>query len=90
MVAWNDAKIIEESKRQDRIVDAGIKEARRENTFSFVLNAGFALISLIAFLVTKDPASFGFLAVPGVSIVINGISILKKEKKRPISDDSDN
>lgn len=89
MVAWNDAKIIDESRRQDKIVEAGIKEARRENTFSFVLNAGFAVISLIAFLATKDPASFGFLAVPGVSIAINGVNILRKGKGKSDKDEDD-
>ena len=80
MVAWNNAKIIDESKRLDKLVDAGIKQVNRENVFSFILNAGFAIISLIAFVATRDPASFGFLAVPGISIVFNGFSILRKEK----------
>ena len=66
MVAWNNAKILDESKRLDKLVDAGIKQVSRENVFSFVLNAGFAIVSLIAFIATRDPASFGFLAVPGI------------------------
>lgn len=83
MVAWNDAKIIDESKRLDKLVEASIRETSKENTFSFILNAGFALISMVVFLATKEPMSFGFLAVPGISIVINGVSILRKDKKEP-------
>lgn len=83
MVAWNDAKIIDESKRLDKLVEASIRETSKENTFSFILNAGFALISMVVFLATKEPMSFSFLAVPGISIVINGVSILRKDKKEP-------
>lgn len=82
IVSWTNAQILDESKRQDKLVEATIKQIPRESTLSFVLNAGFAIISLIAFLVTKDPASFGFLAVPGISVVFNGVKFIRAEKSK--------
>lgn len=76
MVAWNDAKILDESKRLDKLVDSSIKQANRENLFSFALNFLFAALAFVSFLATSSPASFGFLAVPGVTIAINGVKIL--------------
>lgn len=80
MVAWNNAKILDESKRLDKLVDAGIKQVSRENIFSFILNLGFAILSAVTFILTGNLVSFGFLAIPSVSIVFNGISILRKDK----------
>ena len=71
MVSWNDAKIVDESKRLDKLVDASIEEAKRENTLSFALNVLFLLGSFAAFMITRDPLSFGFLSVPGVTIAVN-------------------
>lgn len=81
MVAWNDAKIIDESARLDKLTDANIKQTKIESILSFVLNFSFVAIAFIAFIVTKDIASFGFLSIPGITIVINGISDIRSGKK---------
>lgn len=82
MVAWNDARILDESRRLDRIVDAGIKQSRVDGICSFLLNAGFAVMSMAAFIMTGNPASFGFLAVPTITVAINGFNVLRKDKDK--------
>lgn len=71
MIAWNDAKILDESKRLDRIVDETILNSKRESWFSFILNLVFSVGSVALFLATENPFSFGLLSVPGISIVFN-------------------
>lgn len=71
MVAWNDAQIIDESKRNDRITDAVISQRKWSQILSFAINVVFVGVTLTSFLITGDPASFGFLAIPGVTIAIN-------------------
>lgn len=82
MMSWNDAKIIDESKRLDKLVDADIRQSSVDSLMSFLINIVFALISFLAFVITGNPASFGFLAVPGVSIAINGVDILRRGERR--------
>lgn len=83
MLAWNDAKILDESKRLDKLVDANIAQTRRDGTMSFIVNLSFAAIAFLSFIITKDPASFGFLAVPGLTIAINSVDILRRGSDRP-------
>ena len=71
IVLWNNAMILDESARADRLTDAAIKQSKVELILNFVVNVVFALASLVAFVVTGDVLSFGFLAIPAVSIVIN-------------------
>lgn len=71
MVQWNNARTIDESRRQDRLVDAIIEESKRENWQTFVLSLVFAAFAFIAFIVTGSAWSYGMLAVPGASIVVN-------------------
>lgn len=71
MVDWNNARTIDESNRLDKIVDASTKGAAREQWLTFVLNLSFAAMTLIAFVITGDVVSFGFMAVPAISIFVN-------------------
>lgn len=71
MISWNDAQILDESKRNDRLTDAQIKFKGRGQAMTFLLNALFAVLSFAAFVITRDPASFTLLAVPGVTIAVN-------------------
>lgn len=80
MVAWNDTKLADESKRLDRIADAAISQANRGQWLSFALNAVFAVASFVAFILTGDAAAFGFLAIPGISVVFNIVKDNKSEK----------
>lgn len=71
MTDWNDARIIDESKRLDKMTDAAISNIRLESILTFTINAVFAMTAFLAFVITKDPASFGLLSVPGITIAVN-------------------
>lgn len=71
MVAWNDAQIIDASKRDDKLTNAFIRSRTRDQWLSFAINAIFIFAAFISFIVTGDPSSFGFLAIPGVNIAFN-------------------
>lgn len=71
MVAWNDASIIDASKREDKLVDAAIKQAKVGQGLSFVLNLVFTALSFVGFVATGSLASFGFMSVPVISVGFN-------------------
>lgn len=71
MCRWNDAFTTDESNRQDRLVDAEIAQARKGMWISGALFMIAMLFALVAFLVTESQWSFGFLAVPVVSMIVN-------------------
>ena len=68
---WNDAFTIDESKRQDRLVDNEIEQAKRGPILSMIMLTIFSLLAFVSFLVTRETASFWFLAVPVVSVIGN-------------------
>lgn len=71
MCQWNDAFTIDESKRQDRLVDNEIKQANIGTWISAVLFLVSMVFSLVCFLKTGSGWSFGFLAVPVMSVLSN-------------------
>ncbi len=85
MTDWNDAKIIDESRRLDKMTEAAISHIRLESVLTFLINAIFAVIAFLAFIWTLDPASFGLLSVPGITIAVN----LWKGRKKKASEDAD-
>lgn len=84
MVEWNNARVMDESKRRDKIVDHIIYTERKGVNYNFILNLAFSTFSFVSFILTRDPASFGFMAVPAVSVVFN----IYKERKSS-KDDSE-
>lgn len=68
---WNDAWTIDESKRQDRLVDNEIRQSRVGTILTFVLMVFFGVLTLCSFLITGNVASFGFLAVPVLNVLGN-------------------
>lgn len=79
MVAWNDAQILDESKRADTLMNAFLRSKTRGQWMSFLVNVIFTGAALVSFLVTHDAASFGFLALPGINVVFN----IWKSRKHP-------
>ncbi|MEG2934118.1 MAG: hypothetical protein RR842_11095 [Gordonibacter sp.] len=71
MTDWNDAKIIDESKRLDKIAEAAIADIKLETVLTFAINAIFAFTAFFAFIITNNAASFGLLSVPGITIAVN-------------------
>ncbi len=87
MRRWNAAFTTDESKRQNDLVNAEIEQARKGmwvSTFLFLVAMIFALV---AFILTKSSWSFGFLAVPVVSIIANLFEPIasrsSRDKKKP-------
>lgn len=68
---WNDSFTVEESARQDKLVESEIKQQEQGAAMTFVLMCFFGVASLIAFLATGNVASFGFLSVPVINILGN-------------------
>ncbi|MCI1902033.1 MAG: hypothetical protein LKI93_04810 [Bifidobacteriaceae bacterium] len=71
MCRWNDAFTIDESRRQDSLVENEISQSHTSMWITSVLFLVTLVLSFIAFLVTSSPWSFGFLAVPVVSMIVN-------------------
>lgn len=71
MIDWNDAQIIDESKRNDKIIEAAIKQLKWGQILSFLVNVLSIAAAFWCFNTTGNAASFGFLAVPGAAIVVN-------------------
>lgn len=84
MVAWNDAQILDESKRSDRLMNAAVSHARTSLVLSGAIQILSLLATFVAFIVTESALSFGFLTVPVASIVINVVIKVrgKRRKKR--------
>lgn len=83
IVAWNDAMILDESKRQDKIVNAEIKQGNLASIFTFVFNTIVILSIFIAFIITENPNVFWGLTVQGASVVANVVIHIKdKEDKK--------
>lgn len=68
---WNDTTTIDESRRQDILVENEIKQQERGAKLTMVLMTTFALLAFIAFLTTRDPVSFSFLSVPCLTVIGN-------------------
>lgn len=83
---WVDALILDESKRLDKAVDAGIRDGLLEIIVSFVVNAGSLGAALWTFLVTNDPASLGFFGLPVIYIVVNQWNDYVKRKSKKNND----
>lgn len=71
MIEWNDALIIKESERQDRLTDAEIEQGKNGQNLSALIMLFFGFLSFIAFIVTKSPYAWGLLAIPVVAYISN-------------------
>lgn len=71
MCAWNDAFTINESHRQDKLVDAEISQGKRGQWATIALFTLCILGSLIAFIMTRNPCSFILLSVPVCTMLTN-------------------
>lgn len=71
MCRWNDAFTVDESKRQDKLVDNEIKQQNRGSWMTFFLLILFSVMSFVAFIITRDAASFWMLSVPVANVIGN-------------------
>ena len=79
---WNDAFTVDESARQNRLVDNEIKQQETGVALTFVLVLAFGLAAFVSFLITREMASFGFLSVPLLNFLGNLFkSVLSKSSR---------
>lgn len=71
MVEWNNARVIDESKRLDRIVDAAVVDGRRRAWITFLISSVSMIASSIAFVITGSVLALSPLSVPTVTIAVN-------------------
>jgi hypothetical protein len=67
MMAWNDADTVDESKRQDRLVDAEIDQARVGRWIALGLTAFCFIVAVVFFALGNDVAGFAFLGAPVIT-----------------------
>ena len=79
LIEWNNAQILDESRRQDEALKLAKIESRRKSYLSFLTNIVPVLIGGIAFIVTHDTNALWFLSVPCVTIGANIIVIIKNK-----------
>lgn len=84
MVDWNNARTVDESKRLTMLAESIKKGVVRDQWLSFALNVSFALMSFAALLATGSALSFGFLAIPAVSVAVNIVNDKRKPDKENI------
>lgn len=88
MLAWNDVQVNGGAERAMYIAETervSVREEARATTrnqwLSTIVNVAFLGCSFAAFVMTDgSPMSFGFLAVPGVTVAVNVITKIKKPK----------
>lgn len=87
MVAWNDARILDESKRLDKLTDAQIANSKNLTSWAVLLTVLFTILTAIAGFVYENTVLAAlFLGVPALSTVvsmINSARIGGKENPKP-------
>lgn len=68
---WNDSYTSDESHRQDKLVAAEIQQSKASLWITTMLIGSSMLLAFITFIITGSAWSFGFLAVPLISIIAN-------------------
>ena len=79
LIQWNNAQILDESRRQDEALKLAKAESRRKSYLSFITNIVPIVISGVAFILTHDTNALWFLSVPCVTIGANIIIIIKNK-----------
>lgn len=92
MCQWNDAFTVDESRRQDKLVDAEIWQSRKSMWLSVGLFFLTIVLAFVAFIVTENPWSFSLLSVPIVSTLANmfipvGSQSSREHKKNKVPDE---
>lgn len=64
MLQWNDAWTVDESNRQDKLVDAEIRQAERGPTRAMVLGLLCFVAAIVFFALGNNVAGVAFLAAP--------------------------
>ena len=71
IISWNNATIIEGSKRESKLVNEFVSHRKWAQIFSFLINFSIPVAGIVAFVLTKEPACLSCLGVPALSIGVN-------------------
>ena len=77
IISWNDATIIDGSKRETELVNEFVKHRKWAQIFSFLINFSIPIAGIAAFVITGDHACLTSLGVPVISI---GVNVWKNKK----------
>ncbi len=66
-MAWNDADTVDESRRQDRLVNAEIEQASKGRWISVTFVAACFIAAALFFAFGNEVAGIAFLAAPVVT-----------------------
>lgn len=80
MMEWNTT---DESKRQDRLVDSEIEQAKKGPGRTVGILVFFGMLAFISFMVTENEASFLFLSVHIVTVLANLVADVRSKSSRP-------
>ncbi|WP_071129772.1 hypothetical protein [Varibaculum massiliense] len=84
MVAWNDARILDESKRLDKLTDAQIENSKNLTGWAVFLTILFTIMAAIAgFKYENTVLAALFLGVPALSTVVSMINSARIGGKEP-------
>lgn len=84
MCLWQDAFTIDESRRQDKLVKAEVLQSLLSLIITSLLFFTAFILSFVAFLNTHSPWSFGFLALPAVSMLVNLFAPISSQSSRTV------
>lgn len=82
MCRWNDAYTIDESKRQDKLVDSEIKVRNRAQWISTLLMVAAFACAVVTYVIYQNTVlSCAFIAVPFITVLANGIQSVRPKNK---------
>lgn len=80
IVQWTDAMVLDESGRQTRLVGLYARNSLIGHVITLLVSLSVVIGSLVAFVITGDPAAFAALALPGANVAGNVIISTKGGK----------
>lgn len=83
MLKWNDAFTIDESKRQDKLVDVEVENARKGPGRALTVLYLFGIAAIVFFATGNNEAGLALLAVPGLAVVGQLLSAVASASSRP-------
>ena len=79
-IEWTDANILDESRRQDRILAIYSRNSLMAQIVTLVVNLAIVVGCLVAFWATGNPNVFWAFTIPGASIIGNVVVSVKGKK----------
>lgn len=83
IIEWTDANILDESRRQDRILSIYSRNSLMAQIVTLVVNLAIIIGCLVAFWATGNPNVFWAFTIPGASIIGNVVISTKGKKEEP-------